>query len=144
MGNAATSQEGNEAEQSSSVPLPPLPPVPLANACEDNWSWNPEDRSHEVRLYGPRKRIAHFHPNWSNGTAGVRGTRTLHRSRRYYWEVCVSQRIFGTSMMFGVGTRDCRLHVDAFVNMLGEDERSWGLSHKGFLWHAGKNRMYTK
>ena len=47
-------------------------------------------------------------------------------------------------MMFGVGTKSARLHVDAFVNMLGEDSRSWGLSHKGFLWHAGKQRAYTK
>ena len=47
-------------------------------------------------------------------------------------------------MMFGVGTRSARLHVDAFVNMLGEDSRSWGLSHKGFLWHAGKQKAYTK
>ena len=46
-------------------------------------------------------------------------------------------------MMFGVGTHSARLHVDAFVNMLGEDSRSWGLSHKGFLWHAGKQRQYT-
>jgi SPRY domain-containing SOCS box protein 3 len=33
-------------------------------------------------------------------------------------------------MMFGIGTKKARLHVDAFVNMLGEDESSWGLSHK--------------
>eukprot|EP00091_Calanus_sinicus_P013703 TRINITY_DN30428_c0_g1_i1.p1 TRINITY_DN30428_c0_g1~~TRINITY_DN30428_c0_g1_i1.p1 ORF type:complete len:123 (-),score=12.43 TRINITY_DN30428_c0_g1_i1:24-392(-) len=82
------------------------------------------------------ERIAHFHPNWSNGTAGVRGTRVLNGGR-FYWEINVSQRIFGTSMMFGIGTRKARLHVDAFVNMLGEDENSWGLSHKGLLWHGG-------
>ena len=34
-------------------------------------------------------------------------------------------------MMFGIGTSKARLHVDAFVNMLGENEQSWGLSHKG-------------
>lgn len=68
---------------------------PLINACEDHWSWNPKDKSHEVRLNGPKNRIAHFHPNWSNGTAGVRGTRMLNGGR-YYWEINVSQRIFGT------------------------------------------------
>ena len=68
---------------------------PLMNACEDNWSWNPKDKSHEVKLHGPKHRIAHFHPNWSNGTAGVRGTRMLNRGR-FYWEINVSQRIFGT------------------------------------------------
>ena len=68
----------------------------------------------------------------------------IYTLSRFYWEINVSQRIFGTSMMFGVGTRSARLHVDAFVNMLGEDSRSWGLSHKGFLWHAGKQKAYTK
>ncbi len=47
-------------------------------------------------------------------------------------------------MMFGIGTKNARLHVDAFVNMLGEDNQSWGLSHKGLLWHAGSYRQYTK
>eukprot|EP00095_Tigriopus_kingsejongensis_P012029 maker-scaffold593_size129216-snap-gene-0.27 protein:Tk12029 transcript:maker-scaffold593_size129216-snap-gene-0.27-mRNA-1 annotation:"spry domain-containing socs box protein 3" len=117
--------------------------LPLANACVDHWSWNPRDKSHEVRLNGPKDRIAHFHPNWSNGTAGVRGTRVLNKGR-YYWEINVSQRIFGTSMMFGIGTKDARLHVDAFVNMLGEDEKSWGLSHKGYIWHNGRYTWYTK
>ena len=69
--------------------------IPLCYGCEDHWSWNPKDKSHEVRLNGPNSRIAHFHPNWSNGTAGVRGTRILNGGR-YYWEVNVSQRIFGT------------------------------------------------
>jgi len=124
--------------------LPTLPPPPpLSSGCEDHWSWNKNDKSHEVRLYGPKQRIAHFHPNWSNGTAGVRGTRVLNGGR-YYWEINVSQRIFGTSMMFGIGTRRARLHVDAFVNMLGEEETSWGLSHKGLLWHAGRHKTYIK
>lgn len=33
-------------------------------------------------------------------------------------------------MMFGIGTADVRLHVNKFINMLGEDENGWGLSHK--------------
>lgn len=47
-------------------------------------------------------------------------------------------------MMFGIGTRHARLHVDAFTNMLGEDEHGWGLSHKGLLWHGGVWTYYTK
>lgn len=121
------------------------PDVPLEHGCDDQWCWNHRDKSHEVRLYGPRLRTAHFHPNWSNGTAGVRGTRALESGGgRCYWEVRVSQRVFGTSMMFGVGTRRARLHVDSFVNLLGEDEHGWGLSHKGALWHDGHWTQYTK
>lgn len=116
---------------------------PLCHGCEDYWTWNRRDRSHECRLYGSEQRVAHFHPNWSSGTAGVRGTRILNNGR-YYWELRVSQRIFGTSMMFGVGTRRARLHVDAFVNLLGEDENGWGLSHKGLIWHRGRWTHFTK
>ena len=28
--------------------------------------------------------------------------------------------------------------------MLGEEETSWGLSHKGLLWHAGRHKTYIK
>ncbi|GIY86217.1 SPRY domain-containing SOCS box protein 3 [Caerostris darwini] len=115
----------------------------LTNFCTDNWTWNKQDKSHEVRLHGENFKVAHFHPNWSNGTAGVRGTRILNRGR-YYWEINVSQRIFGTSMMFGISTKKCRLHANAFVNMLGEDEHGWGLSHKGLIWHNGRWRQYAK
>lgn len=118
-------------------------PFPLKEACTDNWSWNKRDKSHEVKLCGSRGKIAHFHPNWSNGTAGVRGNKVLNNGV-YYWEIKISQRIFGTSMMFGIGTKKTRLHLDSFVNLLGENDESWGLSHKGLLWNGGKWRQYTK
>ena len=121
----------------------PPPPPPLPDACPEHWAWNEHDKSHEVRLSRFDRRTAHFHPNWSNGTAGVRATRALGGGVRY-WQIDVSRRIFGTSMMFGVGTRRARLHADAFVNLLGEDDQSWGLSHKGLLWHDGSCRQYTK
>lgn len=96
-----------------------------------------------MRLYGVNFRTAYFHPNWSSGTAGVRGTRVLNNSR-YFWELRVSKRIFGTSIMFGIGTKMARIHADAFINLLGEDSHSWALSHKGLLWHGGRWYEYTK
>lgn len=48
------------------------------------------------------------------------------------------------SMMFGVGTKDARLHANKFINMLGEDSNGWGLSHKGLLWHGGTGYHFTK
>lgn len=47
-------------------------------------------------------------------------------------------------MMFGVGTRNVRLHANVFKNLLGEDAHGWGLSHKGLLWHNGVAYNYTK
>lgn len=46
--------------------------------------------------------------------------------------------------MFGIGTESTSLHENAFQNLLGEDEHSWGLSHKGLIWHAGVGHRYTK
>lgn len=68
---------------------------PLMFGCEDTWTWNKRDRSQEVRLSGLNCRTVHFHPNWSKGTAGIRGNRILNNGR-YYWEIKVSQRVFGT------------------------------------------------
>lgn len=103
---------------------------PLAMyGCDDKWTFSKRDRSQEVYLSNNYK-TSHFHPNWSKGTAGIRGTRILNNGR-YFWELRVSQRVFGTSMMFGIGTRKARLHVNSFTNLLGEDENGWGLSHKG-------------
>uniref|UniRef100_A0A1A9ZFK2 SPRY domain-containing SOCS box protein 3 n=1 Tax=Glossina pallidipes TaxID=7398 RepID=A0A1A9ZFK2_GLOPL len=117
--------------------------VPLEHGCEDNWTWSRRHRSKEVVLSGPNDRTVHFHPNWSKGTAGVQGKRPLNNGR-FYWELHVSQRIFGTSIMFGIGTNRARLHANSFRNMLGENVHGWGLSHKGVLWHDGIALLYTK
>ncbi|KAK9872296.1 hypothetical protein WA026_017098 [Henosepilachna vigintioctopunctata] len=63
---------------------------------------------------------------------------------RYFWEVHLTRRVFGTSMMFGIGTQKARLHASSFTNLLGEDGNSWGLSHKGILWHDGFRTNYTE
>lgn len=46
------------------------------------------------------------------------------------------------SMMFGIGTRKARLHVNSFTNLLGEDDNGWGLSHKGLTWHGGVAKQF--
>lgn len=46
-------------------------------------------------------------------------------------------------MMCGIGTKGCRLHAESFVNLIGENEHGWGLSHKGLLWHGGHWIKYT-
>ena len=70
-------------------------PELMENACEDSWGWDDEDKSHEVVLSDHRKQICHFHPLWSNSTAGVRGTRLLNGGR-FYWQIHIDKRLFGT------------------------------------------------
>ncbi|KAH8281872.1 hypothetical protein KR054_003489 [Drosophila jambulina] len=143
-GGCQTLQSSTQGTSSSpSVSTPPARFCPLSEGVEDNWTWSKRHRSKEVVLSGPNARTVHFHPNWSKGTAGVQGKRSLNNGR-YYWELHVSQRVFGTSIMFGIGTRSARLHANAFRNLLGENEHGWGLSHKGVLWHKGVALLYTK
>lgn len=124
-------------------------PCPLADSCDDDWTWNNHDRSHEAKLYGPRARTVLFHPGWSNGTAAVRGTKPLlapfqNGYKAYYWEIDVSHRVFGTSLMFGVGTKKADLHAGAFINLIGKDKNSWALNHKGEAWHDGCSYQFVK
>ncbi|XP_036391765.1 SPRY domain-containing SOCS box protein 3 [Megalops cyprinoides] len=48
--------------------------------------------------------------------------------------------------MVGLGTNKALLHTGdfQFINLLGMDRESWGLSYKGSLWHGGKSRKYTE
>lgn len=113
----------------------------LQYGCVDHWTWNEEDKSVKVKLYDGFKK-AQFHPHWSYGTAGVRGTKPFN-SGQFYWELRTTEKVYGTSIMFGVGTKKVKLHTNAFVHMLGQDRDSWGLSHNGSLWHNGVCRQYT-
>ncbi len=68
---------------------------PLANGCDDDWTWNVKDKSFNiVRLYGSKRRIALIHPSYSCGSEGVRGNRILNNAR-FYWELNVSMKICG-------------------------------------------------
>ena len=115
----------------------------LLYGCRDSWEWDEMDKSRQTQLEKPMLQTVLFHPNWSNSTAGVRGTRVLNR-QRCYWEITILERVFGTSMMTGIATKQARVHVDTFKDLLGEDKNSWGLNHKGFLWHAGEAKRYTE
>ncbi|XP_053203457.1 SPRY domain-containing SOCS box protein 3-like isoform X1 [Panonychus citri] len=112
----------------------------------DHWTWSSKAKSREVKIFGKERRRIIFHPHWSNGTAGVRGNRILNSGHQecIYWEVRLPDRVFGTSMMFGIGTSKTRLQANMFTNLLGEDDQSWGLSHKGYIWHNGESRKFCK
>ncbi|XP_022095433.1 SPRY domain-containing SOCS box protein 3-like isoform X2 [Acanthaster planci] len=81
----------------------------------------------------------------SMGTAGVRGTQGFHEGE-FYWEIIFTEPAFGTAVMVGVGTRKALLHTTnyQYINMLGMDDQSWGLSYKGTLWHNGTSQQYCQ
>ena len=114
--------------------------LPLEYGCEDSWGWDIVDKPEAVRIYGSK--VAFFHPNYSYGTAGVRGNRALNGGR-YYWEVDLGDRVFGTCMAVGIGTKKAKLSSPSFINLIGMDENSWGLNHKGELWYNNECRIWN-
>ncbi|KRX21762.1 SPRY domain-containing SOCS box protein 3 [Trichinella nelsoni] len=119
------------------------PEWPLKNSCDDCWTWDVDEKNDSIRVYGSYGRSVLFHSDWSNGTVGVRGNRPLSGGR-FYWEIDVSHRVFGTSLMFGIGSKRTSMQEYCFVNLIGQDQYSWGLNHKGVIYHAGNGVQYTE
>ena len=71
--------------------------------------------------------IAYFHIDWSSGTAAVRGNKpiNIYPNRKYYWEVLLKDRIFGTSMMIGLTTSKAKLYSNSYINLIGENKFGW-------------------
>lgn len=103
------------------------------------WKWNCHN-SNTLLLNDPN--IVLIHPNKSYGTTAVKSDMPLKRNCYTYWEIDVSDRLFGTSIMIGLGNSKASLESNAFINLLGFDENSWGLSHKGKLWHNNNTKQY--
>ncbi|XP_033117756.1 SPRY domain-containing SOCS box protein 3-like [Anneissia japonica] len=113
----------------------------------DDWCWDACNKSCDVIL-STNHLAAYFHidPVYESiGTAGVRGTKGF-REGEYYWEVIFTEPPFGTAVMVGVGTRQALLHTSnyQYVNLIGMDSHSWGISHKGTIWHDGKYKHYCE
>eukprot|EP00794_Sanderia_malayensis_P009089 gene9089-10058_t len=111
---------------------------------EVSWVWDESEKSQDVILCN-RNKEAYFHPDYSCGTAAVRGTCPLTDGWEYYWEIKMASAVYGTDMMIGVGTKDVDLekYKSQFCSMLGRDVNSWGLSYFGTFQNGGKIRDFT-
>ncbi|XP_068717672.1 SPRY domain-containing SOCS box protein 3-like [Montipora capricornis] len=119
---------------------------PWSDTYHEQWAWNNEDKSPSVYLCLNNK-VACFYIDpviESTGTAAVRGTKAFTHGQ-HYWEVKLSS-VFGTSIMIGVGTKDALLQTNdfEFVDLIGRDNQSWGLSYKGKIWHNGQVKQYCE
>lgn len=113
----------------------------------NEWCWDSNSKSECISL-SPDNKIAYFFDNpftISRGTAGVRGDTPLI-SGIHYFEVLVKEPLYGTAVMIGFGTDEVRLHYENFdyVTLIGKDSNSWGLCHKGYLWHNGTSKYYCE
>ena len=119
----------------------PYRTVPHNKFC---WLWDEEHKSSDVTVQEGRNE-AYFHPDYSCGTAAVRGQHHFRQGEEHYWEIKMSSAVYGTDMMIGIGTAavDLNKYKSQFCSIIGKDANSWGISYFGTLHHNGKTKEYT-
>ncbi|KAI4872600.1 hypothetical protein NFI96_013357 [Prochilodus magdalenae] len=107
------------------------------------WAWDEEYKSPAVFLSCSNRKVS-FHPDYSCGTAAIRGSAEL-RHGQHFWEVKMTSPVYGTDMMVGIGTPEVNLGQfrHSFCSMLGADAHSWGLSYTGLLHHKGSKISFS-
>jgi SPRY domain-containing SOCS box protein 3 len=115
--------------------------IPFKNYKKLNWQWVINDENAQVLMSKSREAVM-FHPVKGFGTTALRIDCPLKRNTYTYWQVTVAERVFGTSIMVGIGRTEAQTKSIGFVNLLGIDGNSWGLSHKGLLWHGNETKRY--
>ncbi|GFY52805.1 SPRY domain-containing SOCS box protein 3 [Trichonephila inaurata madagascariensis] len=107
------------------------------------WTWDESNDKDFVVLLNNNRDVT-FHRDMSGGTAVVRGTQPMSNDQ-YYWEVKMISPVYGTDMMVGVGTAEASMNQvhDRFISLLGNDNKTWGLSYTGSFHHNGRSRDYT-
>lgn len=61
-----------------------------------NWTWKNDEDLPEVKIEG---NIVTFHPIYSQGTALVRGNKSLDKQMIHYWEVKIVSSMSGTDLV---------------------------------------------
>ena len=121
--------------------------IPFKHYMRISFKWDTGDmathNNNDVIVYANEPQVVMFHPNKSFGTSAIRGDRPLMKNAFTYWQITISDRIFGTSIMIGVGKKEAKTKSIGYVNLLGIDENSWGLSHKGLIWHNNCSKQFT-
>ncbi len=76
---------------------------------------------------------------------GIKGNKGFEYGIHYF-EIKINGPVYGASVMIGVGDADTCLHSDNFdfLNLIGKTKNSWGLCHKGTLWHGNVSRKYCE
>lgn len=116
--------------------------IPFKHYQKIGFKWDNNDNK-DLIVYANEPQVVMFHPNKSFGTSAIRGDRPLLKNAFTYWQITISDRIFGTSIMIGIGTKEAKTKSIGYLNLLGIDSNSWGLSHKGVIWHDNCSKQFT-
>ena len=103
--------------------------IPFKKYRKLNWKWFHETGYEEnFMILGSNLVI---HPIRSFGTSAIKFDSPLKLNALTYWEITIPELLSGTSIMVGIGLQKSKRNSTAFLNLIGIDELSFGLSHKG-------------
>ncbi|RNA10696.1 SPRY domain-containing SOCS box 3-like [Brachionus plicatilis] len=107
--------------------------------------WNTEAKSEFATILPDSKTVLFFDGLESKGTAATRLDMPVTFGS-FYFEFTVREPLFGTAVMFGLGTEDIRLSYDDYnyVPLIGMNQNGWALSYKGTVWHNGKYKKFCE
>ncbi len=114
--------------------------------CEDNvfeWCWSDAHHGREISVHRDNHKLT-FHPNGSNQSSAIRGTKILRKNMEHYFEVEMNSPFFGLARQIGIGTEQTPLKSDQydFSPLIGKDQSSWGVNYDGSKFHGGKKDKY--
>jgi hypothetical protein len=107
-----------------------------------DWTWVKHEDTCAVLAKNNREVI--FHPEFSAGTAALRGSEPFMQNMHHFWEMKMISNLYGTDVMVGIGTSKI-IYGDwqyRFFSFLGFDKQSWGYSYNGLIQHNNVRRCY--
>ena len=66
---------------------------------EFSWVWDPASKSNDILIQNDCREV-YFHPDYSCGTAAVRGKRLLKEGEEHYWDIRMCSAVYGTDMVW--------------------------------------------
>lgn len=116
---------------------------PVASAYHKiHWEWMP---TQESTVLSKDKSSVCFHAECEScfETDAICGNKPLKRNAYTYWEVTIlNNPSNGTSMQIGIGNNNARLNTLGYLNLLGIDKNSYGVSHTGQAWHKNASKKF--
>lgn len=114
--------------------------------CEDEvfeWCWSDTHHGREVTVHSDKHKLT-FHPNGSNHSSAIRGTKILRKNMENYFEVELSSPFYGHVRQVGIGTEHTPLENNTydFSPLIGKDTSSWGVNYDGRKFHRSTSDKY--
>lgn len=107
-----------------------------------NWQWTSNSES---LVFSNDSKSVCIHSDCQScfETEAVHGNTPLKLNAFTYWEVSIlNEHLNGTSIQIGLGNKTANKKAFGYLNLLGSDSNSYGLSHDGRTWHNNQSNQF--